>query len=165
MYKGECVLAETNKPGIGGRPLTTVVDTRPTSLYPPRCGPRAPSWISNDKKVLCFYGYFKEALHEVARISYQVRKVKILFYLEDGAMQVSEPRTLNSGIPQGCLVTRQRIPKHNSTYGFVDILDINVGQTLTLFDRVYFLTGCDKFTRYFLNSCGISVPDNIDAPP
>lgn len=120
--------------------------------------------MSNDKKVLCFYGYFKETLHEVAKIPYQVRKVKILFYLEDGSMQVSEPRTLNSGIPQGCLVTRQRIPRHKSRNDFVDILDIKVGETLILFDRMYFLTGCDKFTRYYLNNAGISVPDNIDAP-
>uniref|UniRef100_A0A336MSJ8 EF-hand domain-containing family member C2 n=1 Tax=Culicoides sonorensis TaxID=179676 RepID=A0A336MSJ8_CULSO len=165
VNKGECILAERPKPGIGGRPLETQIESRPFSLYPPRYGPKAPSWLANDKKVLCFYGYFKETLHEIAKIPYQVRRVKILFYLEDGSMQVSEPRTLNSGIPQGCLVTRQRIPRYKSRTEFVDILDIEVGEKLILFDRCYFLTGCDKFTRYYLNNAGISVPDNIDAPP
>lgn len=163
VFKGICRLTAGEKCGIGGRPLTTSsIDTSPT-LYPARYGPKLPSWLSSDRKVLCFYGYFKESLHDM-RVTYQVRKVKILFYLEDGSMQVSEPRTLNSGIPQGCLVRRQQIPRVKPGYGFVDVLDLNVNQSIMLFDRVYFITGCDKFTRYFLNRCGITVPDDLGQP-
>lgn len=136
------------------------------SLYPLNIGPKLPSWIVYDKKVLCFYGYFKETLPEVNLAPYQVRKVKILYYLEDGTIQISEPKTENSGIPQGCLVSRQRIPRLSSseckTSEFISILDLNVNQTVRIFDRVYFITGCDEFTRRFLNRAGIPVPDPID---
>lgn len=164
VFDKVCRLKAGEKIGIGGRPLTTSSDTRADStLYPKNYGPKLPAWLSSDRKVLCFYGYFKESLHDL-RVTYQVRKVKILFYLEDGSMQVSEPRTLNSGIPQGCLVRRQQIPKPKPEEGFVDVLDLNVNQAITLFDRTYFITGCDQFTRYFLNSCGVTVPDNFDQP-
>lgn len=62
------------------------------SLYPPYEGPKMPPWLKYDKKVLRFYGYFKETLEEVYKSPYQVRKVVILFYLEDGTMQVSIDR-------------------------------------------------------------------------
>lgn len=163
VFKGVCRLTAGEKCGIGGRPLTTSAINKPPTLYPAPYGPTLPSWLSSDRKVLCFYGYFQESLHDM-RVTYQVRKVKILFYLEDGSMQVSEPRTLNSGIPQGCLVRRQQIPRVKPGHGFVDVLDLNVNQLITLFDRTYFITGCDKFTRCFLNRCGITVPDNLGQP-
>ena len=115
--------------------------------------------------MLCFYGYFRESLPEIDRIPFQVRKVKILYYLEDGTMQVSEPRILNSGIPQGCLVTRTKIPKPPPyDHEFTTLLDLNINSTITLFNRVYFITGCDSFTRKFLNRLGISLPDSIESP-
>lgn len=164
VFGGICRLKAGEKCAIGRRPSTTSAIEEPIpTLHPKNYGPKLPSWLSNDRKVLCFYGYFKESLHDL-KVTYQVRKVKILFYLEDGSMQVSEPRTLNSGIPQGCLVRRQQIPRAKPEYGFVDVLDLNVNQGITLFDRVYFITGCDKFTRYFLNSCGVTVPDNLGQP-
>uniref|UniRef100_T1H1C0 DM10 domain-containing protein n=1 Tax=Megaselia scalaris TaxID=36166 RepID=T1H1C0_MEGSC len=81
------------------------------SLYPPKTGIKLPPWIAYDKQVLCFHAYFKETLQEVYHAPYQVRKVKILYFLEDGTITVHEPPVENSGIPQGCLVHRQRIPK------------------------------------------------------
>jgi hypothetical protein len=135
------------------------------SLYPPELGPLLPAWLAYDRKVLCFHGYFKETLHELNRIPYQVRKVKIFYYLEDGTMQVSEPKTSNSGIPQGCLVSRQRIPRPPPhQLEFLTLLDLNVDQPIQLFDRCYLITGCDLFTRDFLNRCGIAVAE-CQQPP
>lgn len=48
---------------------------------------------------------------------------------------------------------------------FYDIIDFNVGREVELYGRVFKITDCDKFTRTFLNRCGISVPDPIVAPP
>lgn len=48
-----------------------------------------------------FDAYFKEALREVAGSPFLPRYVKIFFYLEDGTIQVQEPRRVNSGIHQG----------------------------------------------------------------
>lgn len=85
--------------------------------------------------------------------------------MEDGTIQVSEPKCVNSGIPQGCLVSRQRIPLPPPNQNdFVSILDLNVNQAARLFDRVYIITDCDLQTRNFLNRQGIAVPDPIDIP-
>ncbi|XP_035890805.1 EF-hand domain-containing family member C2 [Anopheles stephensi] len=162
-----CILADAKRPGIGGTPLLATDSPEYTlpSLYPPKYGPSRPGWLEYDRQVLCFYGYFQETLGNVDRIPYQVRKVRILYYLEDDTMQVSEPRTLNSGIPQGCLVTRQRIPRPPPyDTEFTSLLDLNINHTVQLFDRVYTITGCDDFTRRFLNRLGVAVPGAVEQP-
>ncbi|XP_054738199.1 EF-hand domain-containing family member C2 [Anastrepha obliqua] len=139
--------------------------TATPSFYPPQTGPKLPPWIAYDKKVLGFDAFFKETLHEVYNAPYQVRKVKIMYYLEDGTMQITEPKIDNSGIPQGCLVHRQRIPKPPPCQNeFISILDLNVDTTIEIFDRKYHITNCDIFTRQFLNRSGIAVPDPVDMP-
>nr|XP_029712249.1 EF-hand domain-containing family member C2-like [Aedes albopictus] len=166
-WRNICMLADRKRPGIGGKQYspTDGPEYCLPSLYPPRQGPLLPSWLTYDRKVLCFHGFFQETLTEVDRIPYQIRKVKILYYLEDDTMQVSEPRTMNSGIPQGCLVTRQRIPRPPPYDGeFTSLLDLNINHTVQLFDRVYTITGCDEFTRKFLNRLGISVQESVEPP-
>ncbi|XP_037916196.1 EF-hand domain-containing family member C2-like [Hermetia illucens] len=136
-----------------------------TKIYPPGREPKYPGWLSFDKQMLTFHAYFKESLEEVNQAPYQVRHVKIYYFLEDDTVQVVEPQVLNSGIPQGCLVSRQRIPHAAPcTNDFITLLDLNVDKTVRIYDRVYHITGCDKFTRHFLNRAGISVPDEIPSP-
>lgn len=48
---------------------------------------------------------------------------------------------------------------------FYDIIDFNIGREIEFYGRVFKITECDKFTRTFLNRCGISVPDPLVAPP
>lgn len=50
--------------------------------------------------MLRFYGYFKEAITESNMENFRVRKIVLYYYLEDGSMQVAEPKQDNSGIPQ-----------------------------------------------------------------
>ena len=50
--------------------------------------------------MLRWYGYFKEAVTESPTENYRVRKVVVLFYLEDNSCQVVEPKEDNSGLPQ-----------------------------------------------------------------
>lgn len=162
---------------LADRQLPTLVDPHGTiadpncppiempSMYPPKEGPKLPAWLAYDKQVLLFHAYFKETLQEVYNAPYQVRKVKLYYYLEDGTIMVTEPRIKNSGIPQGCLVHRQRVPLPAPNQNeFISILDLNVDQTITIFDRVYHITGCDKFTKHFLNRAGITVPDPVENP-
>lgn len=47
---------------------------------------------------------------------------------------------------------------------FYDIVDLNVGNEVEFFGRVFKITDCDRFTRNFLNRCGIAVPDPINTP-
>uniref|UniRef100_A0A1I8NPH2 EF-hand domain-containing family member C2 n=1 Tax=Stomoxys calcitrans TaxID=35570 RepID=A0A1I8NPH2_STOCA len=168
-YKGISMLNDRKPPGLVDSHGMIVDPNCPPaqvpSTYPPKVGPKLPPWLAYDKQVLCFNAYFKETLQEVYHAPYQVRKVKIFYYLEDGTMQIVEPKVLNSGIPQGCMVHRQRIPKAPPCQSeFISILDLNVNTTVQIFDRVYHITSCDKFTRHFLNKSGIPVPDPIDEP-
>ncbi|KAI8033054.1 hypothetical protein M5D96_014192 [Drosophila gunungcola] len=136
-----------------------------SSIYPPRSGPRMPPWLAYDKKVLCFNAYFKQTLQEFYHAPYLVRKVKIYFYLEDGTLEIYEPRVDNSGIVQGCVVHRQRVQKAPSCDNeFMSLIDLNVDQTVKIFDRQYHITSCDHFTRDFLNKRGITVPDPVKSP-
>lgn len=86
--------------------------------------------------------------------------------MEDGTIQIVEPTVNNSGIPQGTLISRQRIPFPAPwNEDFYDILDFNIGKEVELYGRVYKITNCDRFTRAFLNRTGIHVPDPINIPP
>ncbi|EDV34107.1 uncharacterized protein Dana_GF15903 [Drosophila ananassae] len=135
------------------------------SIYPPRSGPRMPPWISYDKKVLCFHAFFKQTLQELYHAPYLVRKVKIYYYLEDGTVEIFEPRVDNSGIVQGCVVHRQRVRKAPPCDNeFMSLIDFNVNMTVQIFDRQYHITNCDHFTRVFLNKRGITVPDPVESP-
>ncbi|XP_033239499.1 EF-hand domain-containing family member C2-like [Drosophila pseudoobscura] len=136
-----------------------------SSIYPPRSGPRMPPWLAYDKKVLCFSAYFKQTLQEVYHAPYLIRKVKIYFYLEDGTLEIYEPRVDNSGIVQGCVVHRQRVQKTPPCDNeFMSLNDLNIDMTVQIFDRQYHIIDCDQFTRDFLNRRGITVPDSMKFP-
>ncbi len=72
-----------------------------SSAIPRGAGSALPSWVAFDQQVLCFDAYLQEAVHEKKDQSYAIRICKIYFYLEDDSIQVVEPRTKNSGVPQG----------------------------------------------------------------
>ncbi|ALC41366.1 Efhc1.2 [Drosophila busckii] len=159
----ELELVEPN--GIIVDPKCPPVPAQITSLWAPKLTTKLPPWLAYDKQVLCFSAYFKEPLTEIYHAPYQVRKVKIYFYLEDGTMQITEPKVENSGIPQGCLVHRQRIPKAPpSEREFLSIFDLNVDNEVQIFDRVYHISDCDIFTRQFLTRAGIAVPVGLMEP-
>ncbi|GJQ82716.1 hypothetical protein Trydic_g19726 [Trypoxylus dichotomus] len=157
---GVPTLIEKVRPNLFG-PLS---DKYP-SLYARGEVTELPAWIAFDKQVLCFDAFFQETLQEVRGSAFQVRNVKIYFFLEDGTIQVVEPKVENSGIPQGTLISRQRIrfpaPMDENFY---DVLDFNIGREVELYGKVFKIVNCDQFTRVFLNRCGITVPDPINAP-
>ena len=92
------------KPGIGGEPLRGQKMKPRNSAFPRGEGSNLPAWVAFDRQVLCFDAYFQEAVYEKREEQYRVRNCKIYFYLEDDSLQVIEPRSKNSGVPQGnCL--------------------------------------------------------------
>ncbi|KAF5307729.1 hypothetical protein FQR65_LT06600 [Abscondita terminalis] len=160
IEKDVSALVERVKPNI----LGNLSDKYP-SLYPRGEVPEIPAWIAFDKQVLRFHAFFRETMQEFPSCPFQIRKVYIDLFLEDGTIQVTEPKIDNSGISQGTLVGRGRIRFPAPMDGnFYDILDLNVGNEVEFYGRVYKITDCDKFTRNFLNRCGISVPDPIKTP-
>jgi hypothetical protein len=120
------------------------------AAFPPRQHTKAqglrfvPAHVIFDKKVLCFDAYFRQILHE-SREQYLLRKVKIFFYLEDDSISVVEHALPNSGINQGTLIKRHRIPKPDgSNYS---VRDFNLGQNVVFYDKTFRLVDCDAFTR------------------
>ncbi|KAI9223544.1 hypothetical protein BC828DRAFT_403054 [Blastocladiella britannica] len=177
-YSNEVPVFREERPGIGGssligqdaKKLTTSADLL-KKLMPGSSSEDSeavPAWIAFDRKVLRFYAYFQEAVQERREEQYRIRKVHILYYLEDDTIHVIEPRGVNSGIPQGTLIRRHRVPvagndpHHRQYYLFSDL---GVGKEVTFYGRTFKLVGCDSFTRDFLEALGVQVDTNTDAPP
>lgn len=163
--------------GIGGRPLKVnqlteaeldeLANFQPSLTYgKTRQAPPSefvPAHVALDKKVLRFYGYFKETVNESPQENYRIRLVQIIYFLEDDSMLIMEPPQNNSGIPQGKLVRRHRIPKNEAgdTYNW---RDLNLGTNIAVYGRVYRIVNCDKFTHDFLESEGVVVNEPEPEP-
>ncbi|CDS42450.1 EF hand domain containing protein 1 [Echinococcus multilocularis] len=122
-----------------------------------------PDYVAFDKKVLRFYGYFKESVTESAEEHYRVRNVIFYYHLEDDSMHIYEPMEFNSGLPQGRIVNRQRIPK-NGLGDYYTWKDLNLGMNITIYGRVYRIANCDTFTRNFFESEGIELNESESIP-
>jgi len=121
-----------------------------------------PQWIAFDRRVLRFFGYFKEPVVESAQENFRIRKVTLFYYLEDGTMHMGEPREDNSGIPQGVFLKR-----HVAELDSGEILGVGhltVGANLTLYGRTFHITACDEFTREFLTAQGVEVAADEGVP-
>jgi len=133
-----------------------VEDLIPKNMRHPRT---APAWLKHDKHVLRFYGFFQESVVERPDENCRYRQVQFMYYMEDGTMQINEPKVENSGIMQGTLCKRQRVPRSDGM-GFVGPDDFRNGEQVTIYGRMYQITGCDRFTRWFYEENGIDVgPD------
>lgn len=67
-------------------------------------------YIANSGIILKFEAYFKESVDESPLENHRVRKCRILLHLEDSSMKIDEYKQQNSGMLQGTLVKRHRIP-------------------------------------------------------
>ncbi|RVE45367.1 hypothetical protein evm_009996 [Chilo suppressalis] len=164
------------KKNFGVRPVFTSIDkvnmlvdktetvNRVPSLYGRKQAPDLPTWIMYDKHILRFQGFFQQTLQEMRSGAHVLRKVDIFFFLEDGTIKVMEPKTENSGLLQGTMISRQRIRLPHSYDLYYDVLDLNIGREVTFFGKVFKIVNCDNFTRVFLNRLGINVPDPIPWP-
>ncbi|XP_076337709.1 EF-hand domain-containing protein 1-like isoform X1 [Tachypleus tridentatus] len=122
-----------------------------------------PNFIKFDKKVLKFDAYFKENIQNSMLEEYRIRHVNIYYYLIDDTMSISEPVIENSGIPQGKLVIRQKVPKNNEGE-FFSWKDLNIEEDITIYGRTYHIVDCDKWSREYLVSQGIHVPSSKQLP-
>ncbi|XP_050432576.1 EF-hand domain-containing family member C2-like [Adelges cooleyi] len=124
-----------------------------------------PTWLVYDKQALTFDAYFEDNTpNDNYADSYNIRKCKIIYFLEDDTIKVIEPVVVNSGIPQGCLIKRHAIPVPNSDGECYQIYDLNVGTTVEFYGKNFTITGADSFTREFLKNSGMDVPDNLPMP-
>ncbi|NXV78152.1 EFHC2 protein, partial [Atlantisia rogersi] len=162
------MLVGEDKPGIGGEPLPGQKLKPKYSVFPEEMGNGGPVWVTFDKQVLSFDAYFEEEVPDKNQELYRVRHCKIYFYLEDDTIQVIEPQVKNSGITQGTIVRRHRIPlppPHEDQFYTVDHFNINI--EIILYARRYKIIDCDQFTKYFLRKMGVrlnSPAERLDDP-
>lgn len=122
-----------------------------------------PAHCAFDKKVLKFDAYFKEAVHESPNEFYRVRPVEIFYYLEDDSIAVIEPIVENSGMPQGKLIKRQRLPKSDQGTCW-HWTDLNLAMNVVFYGRTFRIISCDQFTRDFLESEGALINSSESCP-
>ena len=80
-------------------------------------------------------------------------------------IQVNESQVENSGIPQGTLLRRHRIPlppPHDNQFYTVE--QFNVGKTLSFYSKSFRLIDSDSFTKKFLAHLGVKVGEAEDFP-
>eukprot|EP00933_Yihiella_yeosuensis_P011229 TRINITY_DN11838_c0_g1_i1.p1 TRINITY_DN11838_c0_g1~~TRINITY_DN11838_c0_g1_i1.p1 ORF type:complete len:620 (-),score=118.11 TRINITY_DN11838_c0_g1_i1:483-2342(-) len=155
IQKGGWRLAHLDPPP---EPEIMEEDLLPKNMRYPRI---QPAWMKHEKQVLRYYGFFQESVVERPDENSRYRYVTIMYHMEDGTLQMSEPKVQNSGIVQGRFLKRQRVPRADGM-GFIGPDDFRVGQEITLFGRTYHLTGCDRFTRWFYDQNGIDIGDDED---
>ncbi|KAM6985038.1 EF-hand domain-containing family member C2 [Aplochiton taeniatus] len=159
------MMVGSEKPGIGGELLLGQKARPKYSIFPEGEGSNTPSWVAFDKQVLCFDAHFKEAVPQMREENYRVRKCKIYFYLEDDTIQVVEPEFKNSGIPQGTLIRRHRVPMpFPDDDQFYNVHHFNINQQMVLYSRTFMITDCDPFTKNFLKKLGVRVNSPTSVP-
>jgi hypothetical protein len=86
--------------------------------------------------------------------------------MEDGTIEVFEPKTFDPGFDQGRLIRRHCIPLPSPAHVDVNYtLDhLNVGCQVEFYGKTFLICGCDDKTRKYLNRLGISVPHNFQRP-
>lgn len=127
-----------------------------------------PTFVAMDRMVLRFFGFFKEAVHESRLENFRVRKVVLLYYLDDNTIQINEPQQENSGINQGgklAFLRRHAIPKGGGQ--FVSSTDLKLGTEVTFYGRSFRIVDCDAFTAAFFddNSMELGTPEEYPYNP
>jgi hypothetical protein len=122
-----------------------------------------PAWLKHDKQALRFYAYYQEPVVENYSENFRIRNVVFTFFLEDGTMQITEPKVENSGIwPQGPFVKRHKIPKGDGS--FFTPMDLKMGIDITIYARTFHIVSCDEFTKWFYGQAGMDVGVDEDTP-
>ena len=81
--------------------------------------------------------------------NFRVRKCTIFYFLEDKSIQITEPKQVNSGIPQGAFLKRQMILKSDGSGSPFMPADFAIGTDCAIHGRIYRLYDCDDYTRQF----------------
>jgi len=137
-----------------------------------------PDFVKLDKQVLRFNAYFKESVDESKTEFARIRKLTIFYYLVDDTIEITEPKEVNSGIPQGSFLKRSKITilqetnqtsnsffkfkdNKNSFYSFNDLV---IGGHIFVYGKLITIFDCDQYTREFFRNHGFEQPQSFDIP-
>jgi len=108
-----------------------------------------PRFIEYDRMVLAFNGWFKEPVPESPLESERVRIVEVQYYLEDDTMRVIEHRQGNSGMPQGDMLKRTKVPAADGSH-FLTLRDLIVGSTVNIYGKDIMIVDANSSTRKYM---------------
>jgi hypothetical protein len=130
---------EDTKPGIGGVPLTNqTIRVNQSTL-------KIPQDLIYERKAVKFDAYFEEPVHNSNIESQRIRRCIVYYHFEDGSINILEPKVKNSGLPQGILVKRHKIPKGDNE--FFGIQDLQIGNQVTIYGKTFTIVDADPDTR------------------
>lgn len=123
-----------------------------------------PEYSLLDRVVLRFYAFFTEDVQESQTERRRVRHVYIDYYLVDHTIGVLEKTQVNSQLEQGDLIKRHRIPRdyRDESSGYVELDDIQIGGAVVLYNKTFYVYGCNESTRRFLEC---QAPEGVTVPP
>ena len=120
--------------------------------------------------MLRFFAFFDEPVPNSPNETSRVRKFEILYYVNDGTLEVNEPKTGNSGLAQGAYLKRMRVPKGPTPppgappVACVGAADLAVGADVSLFGRVFHVCGADASTRAHYAVQGTPLAPDVTMP-
>ena len=132
---------------------------------------RQPKWVTTND-CLRFYAYFEEDILEGGGVEnststgVRIRKFVIYYYVVDDTIMIDEPRTKNSGLPQGMFMKKQRLVKPRRVgKGYYSEKDFLVGTNVEIYGRDFKIVDADNATRDYMQSKhNITLTPSIDYP-
>lgn len=126
---------------------------------------KAPAFVTNKDQLCNFVAYFTENVPENLEESTRLRLVDITVYVTDQTLEIREPVIPNSGLVQGKILRRHRVPKPSDLgggyYGFTDFY---AGAVLSIYNRDYTIIDCNDFTYNYLQSIGQEFGQSLSPP-
>lgn len=161
VEKPKMVLVEAI-PDVRRRGLMGETATQDHFTAPELKQTQLPAYDVLDRHVLRFYGHFSESAVETWKeSSNRSRLLTIMFYLEDDTFEVTEKKQDNSGMPQGRLIRRHRLPFGDR---FLQWQDLMINSSVEVYGRIIHISDCDPFTRRYYESHGIEMATSHPLP-
>jgi hypothetical protein len=121
-------------------------------------------------KVLRVWGYFNQGRSWDERSPLGIptfddqntRKLKILLYLVDGTVEMSEKIKQNSGMTGKTFFKRGYLKKADGS--LLEAADMIVGNTIDVLGRRIFINRADGFTKAYFENVGVDLEPTLDAP-
>jgi len=136
-----------------------------------------PAWDVLERHVLRFYAYGKETVCETNLENWRLQKFKILYYLQNDTIQISNPLPDNSGCGvfsalggQGdkgltsTMFKRAKLQRADGS-GYVNAMDLRVGEDFEFLGRIVRIYDCDEFTREYYRKVGAPQPEGKQDVP
>lgn len=81
--------------------------------------------------------------------NFRIRKLILLYFLEDHTLMIMEPKEVNSGIPQGNFLKRRQVMREDGSGLPITPFDLKIGTDIEILGKMIRLYDCDEYTRDF----------------